>query len=156
MRIDEIQSQQAVQESKESKGTQSRSLDDAFALLLQSEIAGTGEKTAPGGPVWAPISVPGLGTQSLSGNLAQAPEVSQAISAVNGVLTQFDSVQNALQKNKSPKEIDALIEQLCTEVASMKDKMGGLPADHQLSLIAEEMKLTAYMESVKWRRGDYL
>ena len=156
MRIDEIQSQQAVQESKQSKGPQSASRDDAFALLLQSEIAGPGEQSAPGGAVCAPISAPGPGTQSLSGNLAQASEVSQAISAVNGVLTQFDSLQNALQTNKSPKEINALIEQLNTGIAGMTDKMSGLPADHQLNDMAEELKVSAYMESVKWSRGDYL
>ena len=156
MRIDEILSQQAVQESKQSKGPQSGSRDDAFALLLQSEIAGPGEETAPGGAVCAPMSAPGFGTQSLSGNLAQASEVSQAISAVNGVLTQFDSLKNALQGNKSPKEIDALIEQLNTGIAGMTDKMSGLPADHQLSDMAEDLKVSAYMESVKWRRGDYL
>ncbi len=156
MRIDEIQSQQAVQESKQSKGPQSGSRDDAFALLLQNEIAGTGELTAPGGAVCAPISAPGIVPQSLSGNLAQSPEVSQAISALNGVLTQFDSLQNALQTNKSPKEIDGLIEQLNTGIAGMSDKMSGLPEDHQLNGMAEELKVSAYMESVKWKRGDYL
>lgn len=156
MRIDEIQSQQVMQESKQSKGPQSASRDDAFALLLQSEIAGPGAETAPGGAVCAPINIPDLGTQPLSGNSAQASGVSQAISAVNGVLTQFDSLKNALQGNKSPNEIDALIEQLNTQIAGMDDKMSGLPADHQLSDMAQELKVTAYMESVKWKRGDYL
>src|SRR5208337_1340889 len=144
MRIDDIQSQQAMQESKQSKGPQSSSRDDAFALLLQSEIAGPGEETAPGGAVCAPMSVPNLEIQSLSGNLAQGSEVSQAISALNGVLTQFDSLKNALQGNKSPKEINALIEQINTQIAGMDDKISGLPADHQLSDMAEELKVTAY------------
>ncbi|MGA2936871.1 MAG: hypothetical protein ABSF52_07210 [Syntrophobacteraceae bacterium] len=156
MKIDEIQSQQVMQESRQTKGPQSAGRDDAFALLLQSEIAGPGEETAPGDAVCAPMSVPDLGIQSLSGNSAQASQVSQAISAVNGVLTQFDSLKNALQANKSPKEINALIEQLNTQIAGMDDKMSGLPADHQLSDMAEELKVTAYMESVKWKRGDYL
>src|SRR5271169_3925589 len=144
MRIDEIQSQQAIQESKQSKGPQSGNRDDAFALLLQNEIAGPGEQTAPDGAVCAPMNVPGIGTQALSGNLAQSPEVSQAISALNGVLTQFDSLQNALQTNKAPKEINALIERLNTEIAGMSDKMSGLPADHQLNGLAKEMKVSAY------------
>jgi uncharacterized phage infection (PIP) family protein YhgE len=156
MRIDEIQSQQAVQESKQSKAPQSGSRDDAFALLLQSEIGGPGEKSAPGGAVSAPIIPPDLSIQSLISNLEQTPEVSQAISAVNGVLTQLDSLQSALQDNKTPKEINALIEQLNTGIAGMNDKTSGLPADHQLSDMAEELKVTAYMESVKWKRGDYL
>jgi len=156
MKIDDIQSRQVMQESKQSKGPQSAGRDDAFALLLQSEIAGPGEQTAPGGAVCAPISVPDLGLQPLSGNSGQASQVSQAISAVNGVLTQFDSLKNALQANKSPKEINALIEQLNTQIAGIDGKMSGLPADHQLGDIAEELKVAAYMESVKWKRGDYL
>jgi hypothetical protein len=156
MRIDEIQSQQAVQESKQSKGPQSDGRDDVFALLLQSEMAGPGEQTAPGGALCAPMSVPDPRIQSLSGNSAQAGGLSQTISAVNGLLTQFDSLKNALQQTRSPKQINALIEQINAHAANLDDKMSGLPADHKLRDIAEELKITAYMESLKWRRGDYL
>ena len=82
--------------------------------------------------------------------------MSQAISALDGVLTQFDSLKNALQGNQSPKEINALIEQINAQTAGLDDKMSGLPADHQLRDMAEELKVTAYMESLKWKRGDYL
>ena len=124
---------------------------------FKSEIAGPGEETVPDGAVCEPGSVPGLwGIQSLSPNSAQASELSQAISALDGVLTQFDSLKNALQENKSPKEINALIEQINAQTAGLDDKMSGLPADHQLRDMAEELKVTAYMESLKWRRGDYL
>jgi len=156
MRIDEIQSRQAVQESKQSKEPQSASRDDVFALLLQSEIGGPGEQTAPGGVLCEPISVPDLRVQSLSGNSAQASELSRTISAVDGVLTQLDSLKNALQTTTSPKEINALIQQINAHAADLDGKMSGLPADHKLRDIAEELKVTAYMESLKWRRGDYL
>ena len=112
MRIDEIQSQQAVQESKQSKGPQSGISDDAFALLLQSEIAGPGEETAPGAAVCAPISVPGLGIQSLSGNSAQSPRCPRRFlpsmaSSHNSTLCKM-----RCRQTKTPKEINALIEQL--------------------------------------------
>ncbi len=157
MRIDEILSQQAAQESEQSSGSQSAGRDDAFALLLQEVIAGPGEETVPDGAVCESGSAPGLwGIQPLSPNSAQASEASQALSALDGVLTQFDSLKNALQEVKSPKEVDALIEQINAQTAGLDDRMSGLPADHQLREMAEELKVTAYMESVKWRRGDYL
>jgi uncharacterized phage infection (PIP) family protein YhgE len=89
-------------------------------------------------------------------NSAQAPQLPQTISAVNDVLTQLDSLKNALRQTGSPKEIDALIEQINAQAADLDGKMSGLPADHKLRDIAEELKVTAYMESTKWRRGDYL
>ncbi len=156
MRIDEIQSQQAVQESEQSKGPHSGTSDDAFALLLQSEMTGPGAETAPSDAICAPISVPGLGIQALSANSAQTAQLSQTISAVNDVLTQFDSLKNALQQTGSPKEINALIEQINAQAADLDGKTSSLPADHKLRDIAEELKVTAYMESTKWRRGDYL
>ena len=157
MRIDEILSQQATQESKQSNASKSAGGDDTFALLLQNEIAKPEEETVEDGAVGKSGSLPGLwGPQSLIPNSTQASEVSQAVSALDGVLTQFDSLKNALREAKSPKEVGALIEQINVQTADLDNKMGGLPADHELRDMAEELKVTAYMESVKWRRGDYL
>ncbi len=156
MRIDQIQSQQAVQESKETKSPGSGGPDDTFALLLQNEIAGQGQEIAPNASVYAPINVADLGALSLSGNPAQASELSLAISAVNGAITQLDSLRDALQTNQSPKQINALIEQLNAGLVGMYDKTSALPAGHELNNMAEELKVMGYMESVKWRRGDYL
>lgn len=97
-----------------------------------------------------------MGVQSLISNSAQSPELSQAISALDSTLTQFDSLKNALQQNLSPKQINSLVEQINEQTAGLDDKMSGLPADHPLRNMAEELKVTAYMESLKWKRGDYL
>jgi hypothetical protein len=157
MRIDETLSGQAVEESKQSNGPRSAGCDEAFALLLQSEIAGRGEGTAPAGAVCESGSVPALwGTQSLIPNSAQVSDLSQAVSSLDGILTQLDSLKNALQQTGPPKAINALIEQINSQTAGLDDKMSGLPADHPLRDMAEELKVTAYMESLKWRRGDYL
>jgi len=157
MRIDEILSQQAVQESKQSNVSQGAGGDNTFALVLQNEIAKPEEETVTDGAVGESGSLPGLwGPQSLMANSAQAPpEVSQAVSALDGVLTQLDSLKNALGEAKSPKEVGAMIEQINTQTADLDEKMAGLPAGHALRDMAEEVKVTAYMESVKWRRGDY-
>lgn len=157
MRLDEILNQHAIQESQKLKGQQSASTDDAFALLLQSEISGSGANAVSDAAVSGAedLSSP-LGIQSLIPHAMQSPELSQAFSEIDGAITQLDSLSNALQQNKSPKEINALVEQFNTQTAGLDDKMSGLPSDHQLRGMAEELKVTAYMESLKWKRGDYL
>jgi hypothetical protein len=157
MRIDEVLSSQVVQESKQSNASQSAKGDDAFALLLQNEIAKPQEQTVEDDAVCQSesLSAP-RGSQPLVPTSAQSPEVSQSVSALDGVLTQLDSLQNALREAKSPKDVDALIEQINTQTAGLDAKMSGLPADHPLRDMAEDLKVTAYMESVKWKRGDYL
>jgi hypothetical protein len=157
MRIDETLNQQAIQESQQSTGQKTVSSDNAFAMLLQSEISGSPSEAAGDSAVSGAGGISGtLGIQALISNSAQTPEVSQAISALDGALTQFDSLKNALQANTSPKEINSLIEQINVQTAGLDEKMSGLPADHQLRNVADDLKVTAYMESVKWKRGDYL
>jgi hypothetical protein len=161
MKIDQVLSEQTIKESKRSGGACSEGADAAFTQLLESEIAEQGQATAPEGS--APSGVSGMeglsglwGAQSPVSNSAQTPMLSQAVSALDGVLTQFDSLANALQGVKSPKEINGLIEQLNTQTASLDDKVSELPANHQLKDLVEELKVASYMESVKWNRGDYL
>ena len=157
MRIDETLKQQAIQESQQSAGQKGVSSDDAFALLLQSAISGSQAEVASESAVCEPGGVTGpLGIQSLIPGSAQTSELSQAISALDSTLTQLDSLKDAIQENKSPKEINSLIEQINAQTAGLDDKISGLPADHQLRGMTEELKVAAYMESLKWRRGDYL
>ncbi len=157
MIINEILNQQAIQEGQQSTGPKTVSSDNAFSTLLQNEISGPQSEAAAGSAVYGPGAVPDpLGIQALISNSAQSPELSQAISALDSTLTQLDSLKDALQQNMSPKQINSLIEQINAQTAGLDEKMSGLPADHQLRDMAEELKVTGYMESLKWKRGDYL
>jgi hypothetical protein len=157
MKIDDVLGGQPVQESKQSEESQSAGASDSFALLLQGEIAGQAQQVSTEGTVNGLADFPGIwGVQSPASNSSQPTGLSQAVSTLDGVLAQFDSLKDALQGVKSPKEINAMIEQISAQTAGLDDKMNGLPADHQLRDLAEEFKVSAYMESVKWNRGDYL
>lgn len=156
MRIDEILSQQAIQESQDLKGRQSTGTEDAFALLLQNEMSTSGSSTVSSDVVSEVDDLSGtLGVQSSISNAVQSPELLQAISAIDGAVTQLGSLSDALRQNKSSKEIGAMIEQIGEQSSGLDDKISGLPSDHQLRDMAEEVKVTAYMESLKWKRGDY-
>src|SRR5271157_5849868 len=104
MRIDEVFSRQVVQESKQSNASQSAKGDDAFELLLQNEIAKPQEQTVEDDSVCQSESLSAVwGPQPLIPASEQPSEASQSVSALNGVLTQLDSLQNALREAKSPK-----------------------------------------------------
>ena len=157
MRLDEIQNNQAIQQSRQLTGQKSAGTDNAFDLLLQNEISGSGAEAVPNDAVSGPQDISGpLSIHALIPSGVQPPEVSQALGALDGALTQLDSLSNALLQNKSPKEINSLLEQVNATTSGLDDKMSGLPSDHQLKGVAEELKVTTYMESLKWKRGDYL
>ena len=157
MKVDEILNQQAIQESQQLKGRQSTGADDAFALLLQNEMSGSAALAASDDAVCGADNLQGpLGIQSSISNALQSPQLSQAVSAIDSAVTQLGTLSDALQQNRSPKEIGALIDQVNEQAAGLDDKMSGLPSDHELRGMAEEFKVTAYMESLKWKRGDYV
>ncbi len=161
MRIDDILKQQAVHESQEQKTQKSSGQGNDFAMLLQNEVSGAGQQSAPQDLESSLVSglenAPGLwGIESMNTATAQPYDLSQPMGALDDTLSQLEGLENSLQNDKSPKEINALIDQLNTQIAGLDGKMSGLPADHPLRSIAEEAKVTAYMESIRWNRGDYL
>ena len=160
MKIDETLISQAVEKSDQSSG-QAKGLksDDAFASLLQGEVESAGKTGDQDGGVCDTASLAGLWSlqaPSVQGAGKTSQTSSEAVSSLNTVLDGLDSLQNALQGTKSPKEINSLIEQINQQAAGLDTQMSGLPDDSPLRGLAEETKVTAYMESMKWKRGDYL
>ncbi len=152
MKIDDLIRQQAIQGTTEAKKQDAAKSGEDFAALLQSEITGSQL-----GAEASPIS----GTGSISSILSIDPmseneQLSGPISAIEDTLTQLDSLGEALQGNKSPREIDAIINRVNSEAAGLDGKLSGLPGDHPLKDVAEEVKIASYVETVKWKRGDYL
>ena len=131
---------------------------DAFAALLQGEVQSSGETTVgQNSAVCGPTSVAGLlSLQSIVSGATPPSQTSEAVSSLNTVFDGLDSLQNALRTSQSPKQINSLIEQINQQAAGLDDKVKGLPSDSGLRDLAEETKVTAYMESTKWKRGDYL
>ncbi|MCL5406375.1 MAG: hypothetical protein M1398_06625 [Deltaproteobacteria bacterium] len=166
MKIDGTLIRQAVEESGQAgagqspgqaKGAKSAAGGDAFANLLQSEVESAGETGGQDSGVYGPTSVSGLwGAQSIVPGLGQPSPTSETISSISTILDGLDSLQNALQATKSPKQINSLIQQINEQAAGLDNKMTGLPANSRLRDLAEETKVTAYMESMKWKRGEYL
>lgn len=158
MKVDELLKQQAINENLQLTGQKSTGAENAFALLLQNEISDSETQPVSGGgdlsevdDISAPLSI-----QPIIANALQTPEVSQALSALDGAVTQLGSVSDAISQNKSPKEIASLLQQCESQTSGLDDQLSGLPADHPLRDVSEQLKVASYMESVKWKRGDYL
>ena len=159
MKIQDIFGQQAIQGDtgvkKKQDGAQPT---DAFAALLEDELSGLQQGTdanpvASFDPASALAGVTGvLEVGTISDNSA----ISKPVSAIEDALANLDSLGQALQGGKSPKEINSMIDKISAQAAGLDDKLSGLPTDHPLKGLGEEVKIAAYTESVKWNRGDYL
>ncbi len=159
MKIQDLLGQQAIQADESVKKKQDNAQpDDAFSALLKNELSGMQTGSAPdqiagSDPASALLGVNGiLGIGETTDNSALA----QPVSAIEDTIADLDSLGQALQGNKSPKEINAIIEKMQTQAAGLDDKLSSLPTDHPLKDLVEEVKIAAYTESVKWNRGDYL
>jgi len=77
--------------------------------------------------------------------------------AVEGTLDRLEELQSALQDPKGGlKHVATAIGDLTSAAAELQGRVTGLPQDHPLRQMADELSVLACVESVKYRRGDYL
>jgi hypothetical protein len=151
MKIDEIGKQQAIEGNSDAGKKKCSQPDNAFANLLQDEISGVEETgTDPVANLSSIQNVLGIGMMPMDA------ELSGQVSAVEDTLSQLDSLKDTLQTSTSPKQADGIFDQINSTVADLQTKLSSLPEDHPLKAMADELDVTTYMESVKWKRGDYL
>jgi hypothetical protein len=159
MKIQDISGQQAIQGDESVKKQQDGARPaDAFSALLENELSGL---QAGPGPDQVTGSDPALALSGITGilgigNTTDNSALAQPVSAIEDTLANLDALGQALQGNKTPKEINAIIEKISAQAAGLDDKLGSLPTDHPLKDLGEEVKIAAYTVSVKWNRGDYL
>lgn len=151
MKIDDIGKQQAIQWNREDTRQVSNAADGGFASLLQDEIEDTSIEAGSGSAVSEISSIPGM----LALQSTTATNATDQIDAVGSVIDTLDSLGTALKQNASPKQVDSLISQLGDQASGLRSTLGDLPEDHPLQQMSEELNITAYMESVKSKRGDY-
>ena len=159
MKIDQTVVTQAVEDSAQAgqavKGGQGGA--DAFATFLQKEVGAAGQTDGQSSAVSGPGALAGIyGTQAIMPSFSETSPSSRTVSSLSSIYDGLDSLRQALNTSKSPKEINSLIEQINSQAAGLDNKMSGLPADSPLRDLAEETKVTAYMESLKFKRGDYV
>lgn len=91
---------------------------------------------------------------SLSDSTGSAKQARESLEAGIGEIEVF--VQALGDEAISPKAVDRIVQDLPAKLESLQKSLPDLQADHPLRLIAEELSVLSYVESVKWRRGDYV
>lgn len=156
MKTVEVGGQQAVQSATEIRDKKAGTADKAFAALLDGELsAGANADT---------VAELGLGnvdavTRSEPTVLSAGSnmEYSGVADAIDSQLVRLEEVGTALQnENVNLRAVEAALTQVGEEAKSLDSSLGSLPQDHPLRQIGNELNVLTYVESVKWRRGDYL
>ncbi len=81
----------------------------------------------------------------------------QARESLEAGIGEMEMLVKALgDEGVSPKTVDEIVQKLQGTVEGMQGSLPDLQADHPLRLIAHELSVLSYVESVKWRRGDYI
>ncbi|MFZ2448137.1 MAG: hypothetical protein WAW37_17405 [Syntrophobacteraceae bacterium] len=152
MKIGDIWQPQTIQGDPENLKPKAGAPEGDFAALLRDEITGAGG-AVPSSDVseLTPTAVIPCITE-IAGNT----QASDGIAAIEDVIAKLQSLEQALQGDASPKQVDLIVAKIGDAAAKLREKTDSLPGNDSLRDISEEVSVAAYMESVKWRRGDYL
>jgi hypothetical protein len=78
-------------------------------------------------------------------------------SAIQTTLDSLGQVEQFLHDARvTPKTVDDAVHRLTAQAAELRHATETMPADHPLHQIADEVSVLATVESIKWKRGDYL
>lgn len=155
MKTVEVGGQQAVQSTTEIRDRKAGTADNAFAALLDGELAAGPDAAAAALSLGNVDSIARSEPSILS--VASGAEYSGVADAIESQLGRLEEVGTALQnENVSLKTVDAALTQVGEEAKGLDGSLESLPEGHPLRQIGNELNVLAYVESVKWRRGDYL
>lgn len=143
MKIQNIQSgPQGLQQSSPSLNT---SVSDSFQKLLESKIEASvkAQGTKPTTPV----------------DFKMQPDAAlrlEGLSLTEKTLATLDSYGLALEsRTVKPEDLEPFVAALEEETAAIIDLKQELPSEDPLAKLLDRVATVSYLESVKYRRGDY-
>jgi hypothetical protein len=156
MKVNEVVGQQAVQNTTGVRDKKSDKAGADFSSLLDGELLAGTETNA--GVTSSVGSIDSLEqSQSLSGSMGTGEVYTDVTSAIDAQLGKLEEIGNSLQdSNVSLKQVDEMMTGLSNEADNLQTSLGDLPSEHPLRQIGDELNVLSYVESVKWRRGDYI
>lgn len=156
MKTVEVGGQQAVQSTTEIRDRKAGTADNAFAALLDGELASGSNADAVGALGLGNVDAVTRSEPSVL-STASSAEYSGVADAIDSQLVRLEEVGTALQnENVDLRAVDAALTQVGEEAKGLDSSLETLPQDHPLRQIGDELNVLTYVESVKWRRGDYL
>lgn len=130
-------------------GTGVTSFDD----LLHQEMGGLAGNMA----VPATGALEGHGISMTQGPTANAWAASPAMQAMGGALERLAAVcSNAFGGSVDLHAMGQMLTDLGQAAEEVLERTQTLQDDHPVRRMAQEARVLAYVESIKWRRGDYV
>lgn len=156
MKIAEAEKQLGIQYSPEKSGSAQQSEPGQFIRILQSEIM-QGENEVSGVDQSAGIASPVLPGAVYSNTLQEGAFNQQVYEALASGLEKLEALEKAMgDPSTNLRSIDELFNNLSGAIAEMGEFLEDLPGEHPIRAMADELNVLTYVESVKWKRGDYL
>lgn len=152
MKIGEFWKLQSIDENAETQKKGAAKANSDFAALLQGELSDT-EKSGSATQVSDLSATASL--SAVSGAKCDS-NVSGMIQDVDGMISMLQSLEELLKNQDNPKQVDQLIKKMTTAADKLQTRMEDVSGNEGLKDLANEVNVAALMESVKWRRGDYL
>ncbi len=154
MKIESLHGVNGIIHDEEKKARQEGPGGSSFESFLVHEMAGL--QTGPASRVDAALAADTPGATGVSrGN--EAGGMPPFLGAFGGALDRL--AQMCAQERSGPADLEAVAQAL-TELGQAADEVlhhtQALAGDHPVRRLAEEARVLAYVESVKWARGDYL
>jgi hypothetical protein len=158
MKIDDIGGKQRLESPRENTRQGRAEHKKAFETLLEQEIGTDSDAAATlrdPSRVQEILEMPNLLGSSLHPGLSAIGE--RNLEGIKATETRLSGIQASLDAaSGDPRKIESIIQSLPKDVESIKSQLGDLSEGHPLKSVADEFEILAYVESIKWNRGDYL
>jgi len=156
MKIDKLAEVQVTQKNQGIQRNQHAKVQESFEGLLEKEMQSSqacGDKLHP--------ALETADRMIIAKNHIASPAFFQSDSslpqsAIGEIRQQLNRIDETLNRGGNAlKAVEDAIVTLTRESDSLNEKLAELPDMHPLRQIGEELRVLAYVENVKWRRGDY-
>ncbi|NLI82494.1 MAG: hypothetical protein GX443_12540 [Deltaproteobacteria bacterium] len=127
-----------------------------FGQILEGEMSREPESSTSANVVSGTTAC--TACENLSARFAEDKTgTGSAAQSLTAALENLEAMEKALKDSRvGLKSLDGMFKDLSVAMEEMEKDLTGLPAEHPMRMIADEMMVLSYVESLKWRRGDYL
>lgn len=158
MKIGDIGGLERIQTGPEVSGKKKALGTEEFGRLLAEEL--NPQTTAPLSPSTMPERVAGIEPSMEMPPVTACQDCQgerQALEALGSLEERLGRIEHSLSDpDISLKALDDVIGSLAGDARQLEQGLSALPDGHPMRQTGEELQVLAYVESVKWARGDYL
>jgi hypothetical protein len=161
MKIGELTGGQAIQEGSDVLKKKTSVGSSEFQDLLTEELnTKTGSEKDSGIALEGidPMNIPVSMYPQWNGSVHADNTVGGGMTAeaVLSLSANLDAIERSIGDSKGNlKTIDRMLESLSREAEGFEKNIASLSDEHPLRQLGEQLSVLAYVESVKWKRGDY-